>query len=274
MSDLASRILSAVPRANPISVQRMDMVGDNTAAVLFQAGFVNTAEELAASIERAYDGKVRLMNGSAHRPDSRNPDLVLAFVTLNREIRPADDEGMEGLTACTANVFRDDTEQHGIWTKVGEGESAMLIKQTDDDLEELLRGRQAYSLVTASVGVTLYEPAKVGQAIGWYDFQREGMRFGVKIGEELAFDLSSETVASIDAKAVTIVGDSRLDVATATVANDRNINETMKRTPLTRDNMFARYLQFAGTLFARNSEYLKRLRSMLEQAHGATALRG
>lgn len=274
MSDLSSRILSAVPRANPISVQRMEMVGDNTAAVLFQAGFVKSSEELATAIDKAYKGKVRLMNGSAHRPDNSSPDLVLAFVTLNHEVRPADAEGMEGLTACTANVFRDDTDEQGIWTKVGEGESAMLVRQTDEDLEELLRGRQAYSLVTASMGIDLHETANVGQAIGWYDFQREGMRYGVKISEELAFDLGTETLANVGEKAVTLVGDARLDIATAVAGNNSAIVNAMKRTPLTRDNMFARYMQFAGTLYAKNSEYLRRLRSLLEQTHGAAALRG
>lgn len=269
MNDVSQRIMSRVKtKSIPLNVQRSEAVGDSTAAVLFQTSRAASFEEFASAVDGAYEGKLRVLPGSAFRPNPEAPDLVQAFVAINADMRVADEEGMKGLTAVTANVFRDENDD--IWRTIGEGEHAMLVRKVDDDLTAILEQRQCGSLVTASAGLELHEEAKVGQAIGWYDFAREEMRYGIKLAKDLSLDLSSAQVANVLDKSVVLLGDVRADMAVAAVSANRAL---IASTPLTQENMISKYMALVSQLYARDGAYMKKLKSLLETSFGAAALR-
>lgn len=272
-STVSDRIFSKLKsKPIPLNVQRYSIVGDSTAAVLFQTSPGVSFEEFASSVDAAYEGKLRVLPGSPFRPSDRTRELVQAFVEIRTESRPADEEGAAGLTMVSASVFENE-EDHSIWVKTGEGETARLMRQSEDDLEAILDARQCGSLVTASAGLDLHEEAKVGQAIGWYDFARETMRYGVKLSDKIALETASAKIIEVEPKAILLVGDTRLDITLATTTNDKSVRDTMTRVALSRENMISKYMAFAKTLYAKHGPYFKKLTSLLETQYGAAALR-
>lgn len=267
-----NRVLTAAvrgERAIALDVQKMDVDG-RRANVLMRVGpnIVKDEDAFDKAIASAFGGKVRLMRGSAHHP-AEDKSLVLACVELNSEVRPMDENGVKGLTAVTANVFRD--EGDNIWRKAGEGEMAVLIKDTSDEIEAVLASRQSLSIATASTKVDLHEHAAIGQGIGWFDSSLEKMRFGVKCGPSVAFDVSSMSVHEINERDVFVVSshDYQREIAAQYEEMFGKGNA-----PLSRENGPSRYLKYMGLLFNRRETYYKRLQGLMEQSFGAAAIRG
>jgi hypothetical protein len=268
----ANRVLSSaargVSKAVPLDIQKMD-IKDRQATVLMRVGGALAKDEdsLDKAIASAFEGKIRLMHGSAHRPVD-DASLVLACVELNSETRAFDESGVKGLTAVTANVFRD--EGDNIWRKHGDGETAVLVKDTADEIEAILSQRQSVSIATASTKVDLHEHASIGQGIGWFDASLERMRYGVKCGPDMAFDLSSQSVHAIDERSVFAVFNHNCQREVAA-----RYEEMFGKgnAPLSRDNGPGRYLKYMGLLFNQRETYFKRLEGLMQMTFGAAALR-
>lgn len=267
-----NRVLEAAirgERAVALDVQKMDVDG-RRANVLMRVGpnVVKDEDSFDKAIATVFGGKVRLMRGSAHHP-AEDKSLVLACVELNSETRPFDDSGVKGLTAVTPNVFRD--EGDNIWRKAGEGEMAVLIKDTADEIEAVLASRQSVSIATASTKVDLHEHAAIGHGIGWFDPSLEKMRFGVKCGPTVAFDVSTMSVHEISDRDVFVVSshDYQREVAARYEEMFGKGNA-----PLSKENGPARYLKYMGLLFNQRETYYNRLRALMEQSFGAAAIRG
>ena len=263
--------LASVKKSTPFSVQRYAMGSGSRAYanVLLHVPNAGVNEtELASAVARAFDGKLQLALGTAHRPNPKVPTLVLARVEANREIRSYDEEGVKGLTAATANVFRDEADN--IWKKVGDGETAVLVRDSEDDIEHILASRQAGSLETASVRVGLHEEASIGQAICWFDNVGSKMRYGVKCGKDHAFDTETATVHAIASDDVFATAP---HAAVSEIAAGHKAMFAKDAAPLSPSNMMAKHLAYMSMLYDARTPYFQKLTSLMKAAFGGAALR-
>lgn len=273
-----SDVLRAISNtASPVAVQRLqittDHSGEEIANVLFHVADsrIKTEAQLDAAITRAFTGKIALMPFSAHRPAvGTDPSLVLATVCLQREMRTYTEGGMSGLTMVSANVFRDADDC--IWNKAGEGATAVLVRDTDDDLEAILGARQSRSIVTASMNVSLHETARPGEAIMFYDTARRQTRPAVAMDSGVAYTLDTNELQIINPDLVFASAVHSRAVEVASIAGSA-IKGLAEGEPTTAQNRLSRYMAYSAMLFARNGEYYKRLRSLLASSYGEAALR-
>lgn len=271
-----------------MSIQGMEMVGEHAANILVHMHPIAhrraDAVPFSEVISSAFGNKVRLLPGSAYHPVSGNGDIVMAMVILNQETRaagPGMEEAFNGLTAVTASVYEDDDTQE-VWRKVGEGENAFLIKETDDDLVAILEARRSPSIVTAAAKVSLHEQVASGSPIGWYDTGSETMRFGACLATTkdkvtgdavvIAMDASSGRAHEIDARQVYLANDDTPLHIRAEIA--AGASAILGRTGLTRENFLAAWLRYAADIYGgRHSAYFQRMKSLMEQSWTRAALR-
>lgn len=285
-----SKLKRAYDPAAGMSIQGLEMVGEHAANIIVHThpiarGRRSDPAPFSEAIASAFGNKVRVLPGSAYYPIAGNRDIVTAMVILNQETRAAGDgmeEAFDGLTLVTASVYEDE-DSGEIWRKVGEGENAFLIKETDDDLLAILEARRSPNgIVTAAATVTLHEKAAPGSPIGWYDTGSESMRFGACLattkdkvtGDDIviAMDAGNGRAHEIDARQVHIVSDeTSLSVSAEIAAGAAAI---LGRTGLTRENFLAAWLRYAADTYGgRHSAYFQRMKALMEQSWTRAALR-
>ena len=265
-----------------MSVQRMELIGETAANVLlhFAAAAPGRTANVTEAIASAFGGKVRALPNAAYYPNAKDPSLVLAMVALNQETRAAGsdmEDAYDGLTACTASTFTD--EDDNIWRRVGEGEEAFLVKESDDDLAAILAARQASSIVTASARVTLHERANGGDAIGWYDTGKEVMRYGACLATVneaddttvIAMDVDSGAVCEIAAEQVHIVVSDVPPALRQELAS--GASSILGRQGLTRQNYLAAWLKMAEQIYGgKHSAYFKMMKDLMAKTYGRQAI--
>ena len=234
---------------------------------------------LDRAVSLAWGDKVRVLPGSAHYPNQSDKSLVVAILQTNQERREIA-QGLEGFKVVTANVFRD--AQDALWRKVGDGDGALIVREAEEDIAELLKTRKSLSLATASVEVELNETFRHHEGIGWYDCAKEQMRYGIALTDKVAVDIDTGKAVSMDARAVVLAADLRphapeLSNALRLVREKAALpaaNALFGRdsAPITAQNAIAKHIQYMGILYRDRPEYFNRLKGLLKRAYGESAL--
>lgn len=260
-----------------LTVQRQAPAGELVQRVLFQAGGPVTERHLEESVSYAFGNKVRYLPNSGHRPLPDNRSLVCAFVALNAPAKSYDTDGLKGMKVIAENVFAD--AQDKIWRAVGEGDSRMLVQDTEDDLSSLLVTRGSHSIATASVDIQLEEAYAAGDGVLWYDADAEEVRSGVAVSNSLvfAFDKQDKFV-NVDKASVLLVDEASdeitmaagLDIMNRNLNGSPSVNIFQKPdagNPLDKDNMIQKHLAYKATLYSTRGEYFQRLKSLLQNTY-------
>ena len=257
-----------------LDIQRKELINAETAAVLMRVGpNVRTSHDLDVAVASAFKNTVRVMDKSAFRPVRNNPGLVCAVLTAVKEKRPATETAsFDGLTTMSANIFRDPDNQ--IWQKVGEGDAAMLVKKTNDDLASLLKARESLTVETATVGVNVSEPCVAGQLIGWYDITAERQRFGICTASTntavAGFDLDTRTMFAFSPSAVNVAASEKaLDETEVAGLAPSSFSPGV---PLSANNMISRHLDYMAILYGKNGTYYKKLLDLIRTAYGESVV--
>lgn len=286
---LASRVVKNTNRGPTIAVQRYAVTKNDpsVAVVLADTTGVSSEAELASAVAMAFDGKMEVLPGSAFAANPEHSKTLFSFIgRYSPEARPVTTEGLKDMAALSESVFKDKDDD--IWHKVGSGETAVIVRQTEDSFEDILASRRAASgIVTASANVVLSEDSAPGDVICWYDTVRRAVRYGVhcaSLGNTvLALD-PAEPGASVAAASAKVPQDLVMAVAPVTNILAVKARSAAKElasnlaanaggvAPLNSDNMIARHLQFMQVLYG-STPYYAKLRSLLERAHGKAALR-
>lgn len=281
-----------------LAVQKSESVSPTTANVLLHMPYgVETASALNAAVEAAFDGRVRVVGGSAHYPLPGNKTMIQAAVTLNSESRFVDESdasAFDGLTQVTANVFSDRDEN--IWEMVGSGDAKRLVKKSEDDLSAILLARQAASMETASARIRgLHETPNIGGGIGWFDVAQDKMRFGIclastetdDVGTALVMDAASGAVVEIAHAQTVLVSDADPVIARECAATVQHISRNLpaaqesapkkvlgKSQTIDRKNWLAAYMRLATMIYGGpHSDYVRHMKEVLAPAYSRAALR-
>lgn len=278
MSDIATSILArtaarATSTAASVSMQNMQKIDANHAVALFKVGSkMRDTKDLELAVATAFDRRIRVMNGSAFRPSKEESDLIQCVVQINQITKPYNEEAsVQGMSVVAANIFKDDKDQ--IWTKVGEGEEAVLVRKTSDDIGGILSARAALSVTTASVRVNLSEPYKVGDAIAVYDTKAERMRYGVAVENSTMIESTDkhEAVSFVPSQVLAAYASPALNAVEiaglAPQSFDRNSGS-----PLNRDTYVKKLLDYYAVLYSKNGAYYQKLVGLIKNGFGAAAV--
>lgn len=280
-----ARARDSLAKKSSLALMKSEPLDNQTSIALLRLSpeEAKSLGNLDRAVSKAWDNKVRALPGSAYRPNPSDPTLVVAILSLNRESRPFGKEGLRGLTSVTANIFRD--SQDGIWRRVGEGEDAMIVRDTDEDLEVLMRARRGTSITTASVDVQTSEAFQKGYCVAWYDPATEKVRTGIAITSDLAFDLDTGKGCSVVKKTVAVSG----RVADVAPQLRALIDHGMQRPEIamlpevqnlfpkggggvTAENRIQLHLQYMSILYKNHPEYFNRLKGLLRKTYGEAAV--
>lgn len=252
--------------APSVSVEKVQPLGKELAAVLFNVGYsIHKEEELSKAVEAGWGNAIRVLPGSAHRPVAKDARLVLAFVALNNETLPYNNETSEKMTVVTANVFRDENDK--IWSKRGEGDEASLVRQSEEDLSALLEQRRSVISETASVGVALHEKVSVGDSAVWYDFAKEKMRYGIVVASELMFDFETKTGCKVSPEQIILAADAPSYIAAEIASFDKKMNGTVDKS-----NFIGKHIEYMAKLYKSQPEYFGKLLDLLKRGFASNAL--
>lgn len=245
-----------------VAVQKSTKVDDRVQAVLLQVGGPVTAANLAEAVSYVFDDKVRLLENSAYYPTEDHDNLVVAFVSKNDPSKPYETASLDGMRVIVANVFADENDM--IWRKVGEGDAAMLVQESQDDLDAILAQRHSYSVATATVCIPFGESYSAGDALVWYDHAREKVRYGLAVSRDRVFAFDDQTFAQPKPEQVIIAQDEGTSSEVA-FEPDTVRAANADREPLSMDNMVQRHLSYMATLYSTRGEYFQRLQSLLKR---------
>lgn len=265
---------SKVP-STTLTVQKQEAAGHNVQRVLFKVGGPVTESGIEEAVAFTFDNKVRYLQRSAHFPVPGNKSLVCAFVELNAPSMEYNDKALSGMKKVSDNVFADTNDN--IWRTIGDGDSRMLVQDTEDDLANLLMHRKSVAMVTASMEVSLEEAYNTGDSVLWYDPSNERIHFGVAVAKNLVFDTENQQAfASVLPSQVLIVEEASpettiaygLDVFRKPDGDGTNLVDFQdSRDQLNKDNMIDKHLQYMAQLYSTKGEYFQRLKAIIQKTY-------
>jgi hypothetical protein len=260
---------AAIRNASSIEVERTESVNKDVSAALFRVGpLVKTENDFQASLASAFDNSIRAIEGTICSPAE---GLVVALVEPVPTSKVFEEASVSDMTVVTANVFRDKDDM--IWRKQDVNGEAILVRDANDDLSEILNSRNSVSVTTAAVGVDIIESPVVGHGMCLFDLAHRKMRYCVSLAGEQAYDAETQEVIEVDPRMHVALAVQELSSSTAHEIAAYTQSLVKSGEPLTRANMIKKHIDYMKVLYGRRPEYFNKLVSLLREGFGAHALK-
>jgi len=191
---MKSNIYEAIASKSIVTLQSADMLSEDYAQATFRVESRKDKDSIAAAVATHFKGNARVIPDTLVVGSLRGVTLARCTITPNNTRMPLRDADNLGLKVVSANVMKD--TQNNIWSVRGKGDTAIISKQGQENLVDMLQSRISNKTV-ASV-----EPdARVGDFAKFFDAASETVDFGYVLDNGI-LSISSNKVVECTASAV------------------------------------------------------------------------
>lgn len=265
MTSLTNKIRGKV-RKSPLTVNiEKFSAGPRRAKVLFSTNrgpkitsFADQSSELVTAFAVHLGGKGVILPQSIMQTERAG--VFSGIVSSHAPQIPLDQASASGLSQVTANVFQDADDN--IWTIERNGNSSVLVRQSQDNLAELLDSSAHLELANGIDVVQNFSPASF---VAFLHFPSGKRMAGIAVDTCTVFDMNSSTFQEVSSTDTLAVSDpiEGLNEALLTVVNNDVSGYSGLDTPAKqalRDYLTTLYRDAAP-------EYLRNYLNMIENAY-------